>query len=92
MSATVDEYDDYEDTEDYDAKFDETYDEIDDLLYRAFLMRDVDRLNGELNEEQRLLLKNILGRTEKVIAGRARLAFKRGVAQGRRQVSEKGTS
>lgn len=85
MSTEKDEF--YEDDkvcgdEKYSIFEDEEYDEIDDLLYRAFIAKDIERLNTDLNEPQRLLLKKIVQSMMEVLLKREKLAFKKGLAEG----------
>ena len=61
---------------------DEEYDMIDDLLYGAFIVKDIERLREELNEPQRALLAKILRRTAQMFLKREKMAFKKGLAEG----------
>ena len=61
---------------------DEEYDEIDDLLYRAFIAKDIECLSSDLSEPQRLLFKKIVRRMMEMLLKREKMAFKKGLVEG----------
>ena len=68
--------------EEYSILEDEEYDEIDDLLYRAFIAKDIECLSSDLSEPQRLLFKKIVRRMMEMLLKREKMAFKKGLVEG----------
>lgn len=85
MSNEKDEFyeDDHTDTPvEYSILDGEDYDELDDLLYGAFIVEDIQRLNAELDAPQRALMARILRKTAAMFLKREKAAFKKGLAEG----------
>ena len=85
MSAKKNEFheDDHKNADvEYTIFDDEEYDMMDDLLYGAFIVKDIERLREELNEPQRALFAKILRRTAEMFLKREKTAFNKGLIEG----------